>query len=153
MNTSETPTDMVRSFMSALDDNDLDTAGSYLADDFQFSGWTPKPLGKKGFLSMFKDIKEGIPGLLFNLHNVLEQSENRVTGTIQVKGYQTDSFIIPILGTPPIPQTANSVSLPTEDVTYQLNDSGIVSMAVERVADGGITGLLRQLGIDLPIVQ
>ncbi|GLV57501.1 hypothetical protein KDH_43370 [Dictyobacter sp. S3.2.2.5] len=153
MNTSDTPTDIVRNFMSALDDNNLDTAANYLADDFQFSGWTPMPLDKNGFLGMFKDIKEGIPGLLFNLHNVLEQSENRVTGTMQIKGYQTDSFIIPILGTPPIPQTANSVSLPTEDVTYQLNDSGIVAMVVQHTSGGGITGLLRQLGIDLPIVQ
>ncbi|GCE04209.1 nuclear transport factor 2 family protein [Dictyobacter aurantiacus] len=153
MNTSDTPTDVVRNLMSALDDNNLDTAATYLADDFQFSGWTPKPLDKIGFLGMFKDIKEGIPGLLFNLHNVLEQSENRVTGTIQIKGYQTDSFIIPMLGTPPIPQTANSVSLPTEDVTYQLNDSGVVAMIVQHTSGGGITGLLRQLGIDLPIVQ
>ncbi|GHO88974.1 nuclear transport factor 2 family protein [Dictyobacter formicarum] len=154
MNTSNTPTDIVRGFMSALDDNDPDTAATYLADDFQFSGWTPKPLDKNGFMGMLKDIKEGIPGLSFNLHNVLEPSENRVTGTIQVKGYQSDSFIIPILGTPPIPQTATSVSLPTEDVTYQLNDdSAIAAMAVQHVAGGGISGLLKQLGINLIIVQ
>ena len=153
MNNTNTPTDIVRNFMSALDDNDLDTAATYLADDFLFSGWTPKPLDKNGFLGMLKDIKEGIPGLLFNLHNVLEQSENIITGTIQIKGYQSDSFIIPILGTPPIPQTATSVSLPTEDVTYQLNDSAIAAMTVQHVAGGGISGLLKQLGIDLTIVQ
>ncbi|GCE18037.1 nuclear transport factor 2 family protein [Dictyobacter kobayashii] len=153
MNSAETPSDIVRSFMNALDDNELDTATNYLAEDFLFSGWTPKPLDKNGFLSMIKDIKEGIPGLIFNLHNVLEPSSDRVTGTLQIKGYQSDSFIIPVLGTPPIPQTATSVSLPIEDVTYQLNGSTIASMVVQHVQGGGITGLLKQLGIDLTIVQ
>lgn len=152
MSTTETPENIVRDFMSTLDNNDLETATSYLADTFVFSGWTPKPLDKAGFLDVIKNIKEGIPGLSFNLHNVLAQN-TEITGVIHITGYQTDSFIIPSLGTPPIPQTANSISLPTEDVTYQLAAGQISSMHVQHVPGGGVTGLIKQLGIDLPIMQ
>ncbi|GCE25838.1 hypothetical protein KDA_13220 [Dictyobacter alpinus] len=153
MNLDETRReDIVRNFMTALDSNELDNAANYLADDFEFSGWTPRSLDKQGFLTLLSNIKEGIPGLSFNIHNILEQAST-ITGTVQVQGYQTDSFIIPILGTPPIPQTASSVSLPTENVTYQLRDGLITAMNIQHVAGGGISGLLRQLGIDLPLVQ
>jgi predicted ester cyclase len=152
MNTADTPVDNVKNFMTALDDNDLTSASTYLADKFVFSGWTPMPLDKAGFFNLMGGVKEGIPGLAFNLHNVIEEGET-ITGHIHVTGYQTDSFIIPVLGTPPIPQTANSVSLPAESVIYRLEKNLITMMDVAKVEGGGIVGLIKQLGIDLPIVQ
>ena len=152
MTITDTPSNNVKNFMTALDDNNLESAAAYLADDFIFSGWTPKPLDKNGFFNLIGGIKEGIPGLAFNLHNVLEEGET-ITGNIHVTGYQTDSFIIPVLGTPPIPQTANSVSMPSEEVTYRVEHNLIILFDVEKVAGGGIVGLIKQLGIDLTIVQ
>ena len=152
MNVADTPTDSVRNFMSALETNDQESASGYLADNFLFSGWTPRPLNKQNFLGLIAGLKEGIPGLIFNLHNVQEQ-DAKVTGTIKISGYQSDSFILPQLGTPPIPQTASSITLPTEDVTYILNNNQISSLSVQHVEGGGIHGLLRQLGFDLPIIQ
>jgi hypothetical protein len=66
---------------------------------------------------------------------------------------QKDSFIIPELGTPPIPQTASSVNMPAEDVRYTLEQGLITSMYVQPREGGGIRGLLRQLGIELTIAQ
>jgi hypothetical protein len=152
MNPIDTPSDNVKNFMTALDDNNLASAVIYLADDFVFSGWTPKPLNKDGFFNLIAGVKEGIPGLAFNLHNVLEDG-NTITGNIHVTGYQSDSFIIPVLGTPPIPQTANSVSLPSEEVTYRIEHDLITMFDVKKVVGGGIVGLIKQLGIDLTIVQ
>lgn len=149
----DTATDIVRNFTTAIDNNDLENAATYLDPSFIFSGWTPKPLNKQGFLDMISGIKEGIPGLSLNLHNVLESNEHTVTGTMHITGYQSDSFIVPVLGTPPIPQTGSSVSLPPEDVTFRLNDQAVVAFEVKHVANGGFQGLIRQLGIDLPIVQ
>jgi hypothetical protein len=148
-----TTEDIVRNFATAIDDNDLESAANYLAPTFIFRGWTPKPLNKPGFLSLIGSIKEGIPGLALNLHNILVQDDQTITGTIQITGYQSDSFIIPVLGTPPIPQTASSVSMPTENVTFRLANEAITAFEVEHVVDGGVQGLIRQLGIDLPIVQ
>jgi hypothetical protein len=138
--------------MTALDNNEQDQWGDYLTDDFTFSGWTPKSLTKSDFLNVMAGLKEGLPGLIFNLHNVREDGD-KVLGTWQLVGYQTDSFNLPALGLPPIPQMARSVSLPTEDVTYIVENGHIVLIFVQPNSEGGIKGLLRQLGINVPIIQ
>ncbi len=152
MSVADSNADSVREFITALEANELETAASFLHEQFMFSGWTPQPLNKRDFLSVIKDLKEGIPGLIFNLHNLAEH-ENAVTGTIQVAGYQSDSFILPVLGTPPIPQTATSISLPAENVSFTFENGLILQWLVQHVEGGGIRGLIRQLGFDLPIVQ
>jgi len=149
---SATQEEIVRAFITALETNDQDTADSYLSEGFTFSGWTPLPLNKKDFLTVIRGIKSGIPGLIFNLHNIDEQKD-AVTATMQIAGYQTDSFVLPPLGLPPIPQTANSVSLPAEDVKFVLRDDRIVHMIVQQTPGGGINGLLHQLGIDVATSQ
>ena len=149
---SATQEETVRAFITALETNDQDTAASYLSEDFTFSGWTPLPLNKKNFLTVIGGIKSGIPGLIFNLHNIDEQRDG-ITGTMQIVGYQTDSFVLPPLGLPPIPQTANSVSLPAEDVKFVLHDNRIAQMIVQQAPGGGINGLLHQLGIDVATSQ
>jgi hypothetical protein len=145
-------TDTVKTFMAALEGNEFEEAASYLADDFLMTGWTPQPLNKAAFLDVMKGLKGGIPGLIFNLHNVSEQ-DNTVRGTIQVAGYQTDAINLPALSLPPIPQMGRSVSLPTEDVAFHVENNRILSMIVHHVAGGGIQGLLHQLGTDSPILQ
>jgi hypothetical protein len=142
-----------KAFMTALEGQEFQEASDYLNEDFLFSGWTPQPLNKQNFLDTFKNLKEGIPGLIFNLHNVSDNANHQVNGTIKIAGYQSDSFILPALGTPPIPQMARSVSLPSEEVTFVLNNGKISQMQVHLVEGGGIQGLLEQLGIDLPIIQ
>jgi len=68
-------------------------------------------------------------------------------------GHQTDSFILPPLGMPPIPQMAGTVSLPEEQWDYTLENGKIVRIVVGHVSGGGIQGLLHQIGVDLPIEQ
>ena len=153
MTIADSNTDTVRNVMNALEANDKEAAASYLADTFIASGWTPQAVNKNTFLNIIAEIKEGIPGLIFNLHNVQEVDDTTVTATMKIAGYQSDSFIIPELGTPPIPQTANSVNMPPEDVRFTFEQGLITSMYVQPTEGGGIRGLLRQLGIDLTIAQ
>jgi hypothetical protein len=143
--------DTVKSFMTALEGNDYDQAAGYLADTFIFSGWTPQPLDKRGFMGLMQGLKSGIPGLIFNLHNIDEQGDI-VTGTLQIAGYQSASINLPQLNLPPVPQMGRSVTLPTENVEYTLENDQITRMNIERVSGGGIAGLLHQLGIDIPNV-
>ncbi len=125
--------DTVKDFMIALEAKEFDKAASYLSDEFVFSGWTPQP-------QAVKDVHD------------LEQ-EDSVKAAIQMTGTQTDGFILPPLGLPPIPQMARTVSLPEEQWNYTLQDGKIVRIMVHRVPGGGIQGLLQQLGIDVPIIQ
>lgn len=144
--------DIVRGFVTAIENNEKEETVSPLADDFVFSGWTPKPLAKADFVTTFAELKSGMPGLMFNLHN-LEERGHTVTGSMQIAGYQSDSFSIPPLSLPPVPQMARSISLPTEDVSFELEGDKITRWIVHHVAGGGIVGLLHQLGFDAPIVQ
>ena len=149
--------DIVRDFMIALESKDFDTAASYLSDDFVFSGWTPQPLDKDQFITVMEQLKAGIPNLSYHFHTVRDVQdlvqESNVKAAIQMTGTQTDSFILPPLGLPPIPQMARSVSLPEEHWDYTLQNGKIVKITVQRVPGGGIQGLLRQLGIELPSIQ
>ena len=151
------PVDIVKDFMIALESKDFDTAASYLSDDFAFSGWTPQPLDKDQFITVMGELKAGIPNLSYHFHTVRDVrdlvQESTVKAAIQMTGTQTDSFILPPLGLPPIPQMARSVSLPEEHWDYTLQNRKIVNITVQRVPGGGIQGLLRQLGIELPIIQ
>ncbi len=144
--------DSVRAFVTAIENNEKEGTVDPLADDFLFSGWTPKPLNKADFITTFSELKSGIPSLMFNLHNLTEEG-NAVTGSMQIAGYQSDAFSIPPLSLPPIPQMARSVSLPVEDVRFQLSNNKITAWTVHHVPGGGIQGLLRQLGFDAPIIQ
>lgn len=144
--------DTVKTLMTALEANDFDVAEDLLADDFVMDGWTPQILDKKGFFQVIKGLKEGIPGLIFNLHNAQEY-DNTVQATWQVVGYQTDTFNIPILSLPPIPQMGRSVSLPTEDVEFTANNDLITRLLVKPSSGGGIRGLLQQLGTDSTLAQ
>ena len=142
----------VQNFVSALEDRRNDEAANALNDEFLFTGWTPKPLNKEDFLTTMKELKSGIPSLMFNLHNLAEQG-NTITGSIQIAGYQSDSFSIPPLSLPPVPQMARSISLPVEDVTFEVENDTISRWVVHRVSGGGVSGLLHQLGFDSPIIQ
>ncbi len=144
--------DTVRNFVTALEDNRDEEVTNALSEQFLFTGWTPKPLNKTDFLTTMKELKSGIPSLMFNLHNLAEQG-NGVTGSIQIAGYQSDSFSIPPLSLPPVPQMARSISLPVEDVSFELEGDKILRWSVHHVAGGGISGLLHQLDIDAPIIQ
>ena len=150
-------TDTVRSFINALEANETATATNVLTDNFMFSGWTPQPMNKQQFLGMISELKEGIPGLMFNLHNLDEQDDieqgAKVTGNMQIAGYQSDSFSIPTLSLPPIPQMGKSISLPVEDVTFIVQSEQVARMTVKRTPGGGMEGLLHQLGTDSPIIQ
>ncbi|HYL44643.1 MAG TPA: nuclear transport factor 2 family protein [Ktedonobacteraceae bacterium] len=150
--------DTVRTFMLALEARDFAKASTYLAEDFIFSGWTPQPLDREQFITVMSGLKAGIPNLTYHFHTEhkgrdLLELDTQVRGAVQITGNQTDSFILPPLGLPPIPQMARAVSLPEEHWNYTVQKDQIAQISVERVAGGGIQGLLQQLGIDAPIIQ
>ncbi len=150
--------DTVRAFMLALETRDFEKASTYLVEDFIFRGWTPQPLDKEQFISVMGGLKAGIPNLTYHFHTErgerdLLELDTQVKGVVQLTGSQTDGFILPPLGLPPIPQMGRTISLPEEHWNYTVQNDQIVQIAVERVAGGGIQGLLQQLGVDVPIIQ
>ncbi len=152
-----TAIETVNAFMEALELKDYERAASNLADGMFFSGFTPKPLPKEQFIAVMSGLTEGIPNLSYMFHNAKEVDNTsegaRVTGTVHITGTQTDSFELPPLGIGPVPQTAQSISLPEETWEYLVREGMIASIRVDLVPGGDIEGLLNHLGIDYPIVQ
>jgi len=144
-------------FMEALELKDYERAASNLADSMFFSGFTPKPLPKDQFIAVMSGLTEGFPDLSYMFHGAKEVDNTSegasVTGTVHITGTQTDSFQLPPLGIGPVPQTAQSISLPEETWDYLVREGMIASIRVDHVPGGDMEGLLNQLGIDYPIVQ
>jgi hypothetical protein len=153
VSTTQIRIDLIRQFITTLEANNRQDAESYLTEDFMCSGWTPKALHRGPFLHVIAGLKEGIPDFSFNLRDLREQNEQLIVGTIQITGTQIDSFILPDLSLPPIPQTDNKISLPSEEAMFEIADGQISEMIIQPVEDGDIHGLLHQLGIDIRVIQ
>ena len=149
--------DVVKAFMAALEGKNFDTAKTYVTDDFIFTGWTPQPLYGPDFFVIFSGLAAGIPNLMFNFHTVHDlherQADSSVQATMHITGTQTEGFILPPLGLPPIPQTAQRIMLPEEHWNYTVVNNKITRIHVEHISGGGIGGLLHQLGVNVPIIQ
>ena len=150
-------TEIVTSFMRALEAKEFTRAAGFLSDAMIFTGFTPAPLSKNQFINVMSELAEGFPNLAFNFHGIEEAGEtlegSLVRGMVQITGTQVDSFELPQLGIGPIPQLAGSVSLPEEQWEYLVNNNAIASIRVLRKPGGGMEGLLNQLAIHDPIIQ
>jgi len=148
---------IVTAFMQALETKDFDGAASYLSEDFYFGGSMPRPLNKDQFIKFSQELAQGIPNISYHFHDLheVEESEegNREVATIQITGYQTDALNLYQLSLPPIPQLDKTISLPEEHWEYVVQENVIVAIDVEHVPNGGVVGLLHQLGVDVPVIQ
>ena len=57
------------------------------------------------------------------------------------------------LSLPLIPQLDKTISLPEEHWEYVIRRNAIAAIDAEHVPDGGVAGLLHQLGVDAWIIQ
>ncbi len=139
--------DVARKALHALAAGDVITLNSLVTDDFQFAGITPQPLGKQEFLEFSQAIHAAFPDFAFH---ETTSSENGDTVTIKhtITGIHTGTLNAP--GLPPIPATGKPIALPEETSVYTLKDGKVVRMQAYPAPDGGLTGILKQLGVQLP---
>ena len=144
-------TEVVKTFITALQWGDMEEAVGYMADDFVITGWTPQPLSRGEFLAMQSTLKDAMPDYSFNLRDVQERND-RVEAFIQVTGTQMRDLALPMFGVPNIRYTGIDVSLPQVCTTFLLEGDKIKEMDVESVPGGGLAGLLQQIGTELPVL-
>lgn len=150
--------DIVKQFMFALQSQEFTLASDYLADDFTFTGMLPRPLNKKQFITLMKELKYGMPNLSLNVQNIHEMNnelkqEQSAECTVQLTGTQSNAMELVPLSLPTIPQTNRRIILPEEQWRFTFENDKIAAIVVPPVPGGGIPGLLHQLGIDIPIIQ
>lgn len=143
---------VVKEFFTKLDTRDFSGANALLADTFLFGGWSPRPLTREEFIRLVEGMADGMPDLQFNLHD-LNQTDQGATGAFRITGVHTIDMNLPPLSLPPISETNNRVSMPSEPFNAIVRDGIIIEIIVHHVPSGGANGFIRQLGIDVSIIQ
>ncbi len=144
------PEIVLRSCLAAFEAGQFEDAAAYLADNFTFSGPVPEPVGKKEFVGLQSGLVKAIPDWKFNLHNVRSQGDT-VTGVVQITGTHTNTLPALMPGASEVPATGRHVSLPEEHCQALVKDGKIVSFSTDKVAGGGVMGLIQQLGITMGV--
>jgi predicted ester cyclase len=132
----------VRAFNDAVNAQQWDRVAGYLTEDFIFSGVTPQPVGKQGFIDGQKAWAAGVPDWHVTLQNLGEEggvvkADTRITGT------QTQ--LLSLAGMPPIPPSGKSFAT-TDHVVATLRGDQLASMTIEP----GAPGIMEQLGASSP---
>jgi len=141
--------DIVLELLHAIEEKDYDRASRYLTNDFTFTGPVPKPVDNKGFIEVHRSLLKAIPDWRFNFKPIKE-NENEVTGKVHITGTQTGDLTLPMMpnvGT--IRATGKRISLPEENVQFRLKSNKVSGLKVDVIPNGGVTGILQQIGVDV----
>jgi len=144
------PVEIVMEFVAAVEAGDVDRAGSYLSDDFMFSGLMPTPMSREQYLDMLRGLLAAFPDWRLHLSDVQEEA-GVVRATAHITGTQTGDLVVPIPDLPVLPATGRSIALPGETQLYSVRGSKISAIHILVVPGGGFHGMYRQLGARLPL--
>ena len=147
MNKRET----VQTFLDSIQKNDLETAKAMLADDFQFSGPTPKPINREAWLKMSTGLKTAFPDLDYHF-KVIGTEGDVVRTTSQLSGTHSGSFDLTGMNMGVIPATDKSFVMTREKTKITVKENKITSWAVEPTQGAGLMEILKQLDIKVPVV-
>jgi ketosteroid isomerase-like protein len=142
---------LLKKLLSSIENENIKEAGECLTDDFMFSGPTPEPIGKNQFLQLHQELVSAIPDWRFNATDFREK-EDTLLLTVHVSGtHTTNSLNLPQVGLTAIHATGKHFALPAEAVEIQFRDDRIAQFKVAVVPNGGLMGILKQLGIEIPV--
>ena len=139
--------DLARKALQAFSSGDTATMNSLLTDDFEFLGVTPHPLTKQDYLGFMHTINTAFPDFAFE---EISSSETGETVTIKhhISGTQTGALNLP--GMPAIPATGKKIHLPEEASIFTFQGGKAVKYLGEPAPNGGLPGMLKQLGVQMP---
>lgn len=121
---------------------------SLMSEDFVFAGPTPEPLNREAYVGMMNTLKAAFPDM-DNQLEVTGETADTAQGSLQIMGTQTEPFDLSAMGMPIIPPTQKPVRLPKEYFTIKTQDGKITHFTVEVPENGGLMGIIAQLGVDI----
>lgn len=144
-------TNQVRALFEAIEAKNHDKVQDLLSDDFTFSGAVPKPVGKKDWTDLHKALQSGIPDLKFNIHDIKEEGD-KVIAKVRLEGTHTNTLSIPSMNLN-IEASENKIRLPEETVEVRFRGNKIQNINVRVLPDGGVKGILKQIGAEVPEIS
>jgi SnoaL-like polyketide cyclase len=140
---------IVESFFNAIEKSDFTTAESLVSNNFKVTGVGPEALGAKEFLGVHRAFNKGMPDFRFN-YKIGSVSKNIVETKVKLTGTHFKEMPSPAPGFPNIPATNKTLRMPEEKVRFTFKDNKIESLHLESVPGGGLPGVLKQLGVEMP---
>jgi hypothetical protein len=137
--------DLPQRFLGAVARGDFAAAASLAAPDFRFSTPRSGEVALEPWLDIYRSLLRAIPDLAFTVSDV-EEDGNRVTGSLRTTGTHTGPLDLPMMGVEGLAPSGASIDLPLEHFEMQVADGRIHAIVSRPPADGGLSGLLRQLG-------
>ncbi len=143
------PQEVVQADIDKMAARDLDASALYLADDFQFSGPIPEPVGKAQYVGLLKTMSSAFPDI--DMHARIVGAEgNVVKATHQLTGTHTAALDLSALGMGVIPATGKSFSMAVEPADYTVRGDKIASIHVHPTEGAGLMAILSKLGVAVP---
>lgn len=135
--------------VKAIEDQDWASAQALLADDFTFSGAVPQPIGGAAWLGVHQALANAMPDLRVN-YAPTSGEDGKAEGVVQITGTNTGELALPMPGLPRVAATGRKIANPKEHVRITARGDKLINWDVEPVPDGGVVGILKQMGVNLP---
>ncbi|GHO94505.1 hypothetical protein KSF_045530 [Reticulibacter mediterranei] len=139
----------VSALVTALQSGDLELAATLLSEDCVVSGFTPEPLKRDEFLALQSQLLAAMPDFSYNLSQIDAEGKN-AHAFITITGTNTNNLELPEFGLRSIPATGLQIVLPQVPSSWRVRHEAVVKIEMEEVPGGGLTGLLQQIGDELP---
>ena len=143
--------EIVQSLMDSVQKGDFVNAKSLLADDFQFSGPIPEPVNREAWLGMSASLKTAFPDLDYHF-KVIGADGDVVKSTAQLSGTHSGTFDLTGMDMGVIPATNKAFSAKLEKTRVTVKENKITAWVVEPTDGAGLTAILKQLDVKLPVV-
>ena len=138
--------------MDSVQKGRFDTTRTFLSDDFQISGFVPTPINGKTWLTMIANLKMACADL--NYHFQMHSAEgNIVHTTSQLSGTNSGAFDFTNIKMGVISATNKKFSSARQNTKITVKDDKVTSWAVEPTEGAGLTAILGQLGVKLPLTK
>ena len=137
---------IVQALMYAIQKGDFEQAGSYLADDFQFSGSLPKPINAEAWLKMSRNLKNAFPNLEYHFRLESVQSAGVVKISTELKGTHKGDLDLTDMNMGIVSATNRSFAAGREHSKLTLRNDKVFSWVVGPNKDTGIMAILSLFG-------
>lgn len=145
----QTPKDVVRAWVDAMNRGDVEAAMAMLTADATIVGPAPEPLTRDEFAAIHYALSRAIPDWNFHARDYRERGED-VLVRFEITGTHTGDLLLPLGNAPKIAATGKPIRQPLEEPIFSVSDGRITALRLPHVAGGGVGGILAQIGAPLP---
>ena len=139
---------VIAEYIEGLRTHDVEKIGGTVWDDMVFVS-TARALGKQEFLHFLRCLYIAFPDWHYE-HDPPEWREDEISIKWRQGGTHQAVFAMP--GIAPVAATHRLVKLPEQFFFYRLRRDKIVEIRPEPIPGGAPSGILRQIGIEVPIL-